>query len=187
MDEASITGRTVEQLETSTAATTSTIPQTTTEVAQSGDSASLSDVTEKDSNKAWIAGAVVPSVLFVAMAVAFAIWWWRRRNRTPRTPKSPPVDDVEGTSRFDKPELDSQGIPRPRSKEEAITSTRTAALDTVVLPLPAEMPANGTSGNMNRTELQGEAKGGTGQGHGPDAHYELRADEGTVYELHTKL
>lgn len=90
---------------------------------------------------------------------------------------------MTGTSRFDKPELDSQGIPRPRSKEEAITSTRTTALDTAVLPVPAVMPENG----LNRAELQGEAKGGTGENHGSGAYYELRANEATVYELPTKL
>ncbi|KAJ9418146.1 hypothetical protein QL093DRAFT_2580115 [Fusarium oxysporum] len=146
MDEASITGRNVEQLETSVAGTTNTNPLTTTESAQPEDSASSSNIPKKNgssSSKAWIAGAVVPSVLFVTTAVSFAIWWQRRRNRTPKTPKSPYVDDVAGTSRFDKPELDSQVIPRPRSKEEAITSTRTTVLDTVVLPVPAEMPENG--------------------------------------------
>ncbi|KAJ0156657.1 Sodium/potassium-transporting ATPase subunit alpha-1 [Fusarium oxysporum f. sp. albedinis] len=146
MDEASITGRNVEQLETSVAGTINTNPLTTTEVAQPEDSASLSNILRKNSSsssKAWIAGAVVPSVLFVTTAVSFAIWWQRRRNRTPKTPKSPYVDDVAGTSRFDKPELDSQVIPRPRSKEEAITSTRTTVLDTVVLPVPAKMPENG--------------------------------------------
>ncbi|KAH7473624.1 hypothetical protein FOMA001_g12644 [Fusarium oxysporum f. sp. matthiolae] len=146
MDEASIPGRNVEQLETSVAGTTNTNPLTTTEAAQPGDSASSSNIPKKNSSsssKAWIAGAVVPSVLFVTTAVSFAIWWQRRRNRTPKTPKSPYVDDVAGTSRFDKPELDSQVIPRPRSKEEAITSTRTTVLDTVVLPVPAEMPENG--------------------------------------------
>ncbi|KAL9563063.1 hypothetical protein ACKAV7_012805 [Fusarium commune] len=161
IDEASITGRTVEQLETSIVATTNTIPQTTTEVAQSEDSASSPNFPKKDSSsfsKAWIAGAFVPSVLFVAMAVAFAIWWRRRRSRTPKTPKSLHADDMVGTSRFDKPELDSQGIPRPSNKEEVITSTRTAALDTVVLPVPADMPANDAPGSLNRAELQGEAK-----------------------------
>lgn len=122
-------------------------------------------------------------MLFVTTAVAFAIWWQRRRNRTPKTTKSPHVDDVAGTLRFDKPELDSQGIPRPRSKEEAITSTRTTAIDTVVLPVPAEMPENG----LNRAELQGEAKGGTGENHGSGAYYELPANEATVHELPTKL
>ncbi|KAG7407035.1 hypothetical protein Forpe1208_v012814 [Fusarium oxysporum f. sp. rapae] len=161
IDEASITGRIVEQLETSIVATTNTIPQTTTEVAQSEDSASSPNFPKKDSSsfsKAWIAGAFVPSVLFVAMAVAFAIWWRRRRSRTPKTPKSLHADDMVGTSRFDKPELDSQGIPRPSNKEEVITSTRTAALDTVVLPVPADMPANDAPGSLNRAELQGEAK-----------------------------
>ncbi|EXL96462.1 hypothetical protein FOIG_11413 [Fusarium odoratissimum NRRL 54006] len=169
MDEASITGRTVEQLETLVAGTTNTSPLTTTEVAQPEDSASSSNIPKNSSSssKAWIAGAVVPSVLFVTTA----------------TPKSPHVDDVAGTSRFDKPELDSQGIPRPRSKEEATTSTRTTVLDTVVLPVPAEMPENG----LNRAELQGEAKGGTGENHGFGAYYELPANEATVYELPTKL
>ncbi|EMT62637.1 hypothetical protein FOC4_g10006262 [Fusarium odoratissimum] len=146
-------------------------PLTTTEVAQPEDSASSSNIPKNSSSssKAWIAGAVVPSVLFVTTAVAFAI--------------CPHVDDVAGTSRFDKPELDSQGIPRPRSKEEATTSTRTTVLDTVVLPVPAEMPENG----LNRAELQGEAKGGTGENHGFGAYYELPANEATVYELPTKL
>ena len=122
-------------------------------------------------------------MLFVTTAVAFAIWWQRRRNRTPKTPKSPHVDDVAGTSRFDKPELDSQGIPRPRSKEEAITSTRIIALDTVLLPVPAEMPENG----LNRAGFQGEAKGGTGENHGSGAYYELPANEATEYEMPTRL
>ncbi|ENH70728.1 hypothetical protein FOC1_g10005027 [Fusarium oxysporum f. sp. cubense race 1] len=161
-------------------------PLTTTEVAQPEDSASSSNIPKKNGSspsKAWIAGAVVPFVLFVITAVSFAIWWQRRRNRTPKTTKSPHVDDVAGTSRFDKPELDSQGIPRPRSKEEAITSTCTTALDTVALPVPAEMPENG----LNRAEFQGEAKGGTGENHGSGAYYELPANEATVYELPTKL
>ncbi|KAK2125638.1 hypothetical protein NOF04DRAFT_1189129 [Fusarium oxysporum II5] len=140
MDEASITGRTVEQLETLVAGTTNSHPLTTTEVAQPEDSASSSNI-PKNSN--------------------------------------PHVDDVAGTSRFDKPELDSQGIPRPRSKEEATTSTRTTVLDTVVLPVPAEMPENG----LNRAELQGEAKGGTGENHGFGAYYELPANEATDINL----
>ncbi|KAH7211138.1 hypothetical protein BKA60DRAFT_623289 [Fusarium oxysporum] len=140
MDETSITGRTVEQLEISVAGTTNTNPLTTTEVAQPEDSASSSNIPKKN-------------------------------------------NDVAGTSRFDKPELDSQGIPRPRSKEEAITSTRTTAIDTVALPVPAEMPENG----LNRAEFQGEAKGGTGENHGSGAYYELPANEATVYELPTKL
>ncbi|KAJ4036799.1 hypothetical protein NW756_009078 [Fusarium oxysporum] len=186
MDEESITGRNVEQPETSVAGTTNTNPLTTTEVAQPEDSASSSNIPKKNGSspsKAWIAGAVVPFVLFVITAVSFAIWWQRRRNRTPKTTKSPHVDDVAGTSRFDKPELDSQGIPRPRSKEEAITSTRTTALDTVALPVPAEMPENG----LNRAEFQGGAKGGTGENHGSGAYYELPANEATVIELPTKL
>ncbi|KAF4437605.1 hypothetical protein FACUT_5537 [Fusarium acutatum] len=171
-DEVSSTGRTVEQLESSMPApTTNSIPQTTTEVAQPEDSAGSSSVPKKDSSgssKAWIAGAVVPSVLFVAMAVAFAIWWRKRRNRAPKTPTIPPADYVAGTSRFDKPELDSQGIARPRIKDEAITSTSTTVHDTAVLPVPAEMPKNG----FNRAELQGEAKSGTGLNHGSGAYYE---------------
>ncbi|KAI3577870.1 hypothetical protein IWW34DRAFT_820558 [Fusarium oxysporum f. sp. albedinis] len=124
MDEASITGRNVEQLETSVAGTINTNPLTTTEVAQPEDSASLSNILRKN-------------------------------------------NDVAGTSRFDKPELDSQVIPRPRSKEEAITSTRTTVLDTVVLPVPAKMPEN--------------AKGGTGENHGSGAYYELPANEATLF------
>ncbi|TXB99460.1 hypothetical protein FocTR4_00013813 [Fusarium oxysporum f. sp. cubense] len=96
MDEASITGRTVEQLETLVAGTTNTSPLTTTEVAQPEDSASSSNI-----------------------------------------PKN----------------------------------------------IPAEMPENG----LNRAELQGEAKGGTGENHGFGAYYELPANEATVYELPTKL
>ncbi|KAF4957959.1 hypothetical protein FGADI_2788 [Fusarium gaditjirri] len=188
-DEAGTTGRNVEQLETSIVATTNTIPRTTTEVARPGDSANSSNIPKKNSSsssKAWIAGAVVPSAFFVAMAAAFAIWWRRRRNRTPKTSKSPHVDDVAGTSHFDKPELDSQGVQRPRSKDEATTSTRTAAIDTSMLPV-SEMPENCAQGSLNRAELQGEAKGGTGQSHGSGAYYELPAVDATVYELPTKL
>ncbi|KAI8407527.1 hypothetical protein FOFC_12964 [Fusarium oxysporum] len=48
MDEASITGRNVEQLETSVAGTTNTNPLTTTEVAQPEDSASSSNIPKKN-------------------------------------------------------------------------------------------------------------------------------------------
>ncbi|KAF5580662.1 hypothetical protein FPANT_9259 [Fusarium pseudoanthophilum] len=184
-EEPSITDRNSEQLETSTAAATNTIQQTTTGVAHPEDSASSLNVPKKNSSsssKAWIAGAVVPSVLFVAAAVAFAIWWRKRRNRIQKSPKTPHVDGVSGTSRFDKPELDSQGIARPRSKEEGIMSTSTAVHDTVILPVPAEMPENG----LNRVELHGEATGGIGQSHGSGPYYELPATGATVYELPTK-
>ncbi|CVK98213.1 uncharacterized protein FMAN_12268 [Fusarium mangiferae] len=106
------------------------------------------------SGTAWIAGAVVPSVLFAALPVAFAIWWRKRRSRTPKTPKSPHLEDEAGTAGFGKPELDSQGIPRQRSKEETITNKSTALHDIVIFAVPAEMPDYGS----NRAELQGEAK-----------------------------
>ncbi|KAF5555365.1 hypothetical protein FMEXI_1536 [Fusarium mexicanum] len=185
-DDSSITSKIIEQLETSIAAATNTIPHTTTEVAQSGESASSSNAPKKDSSgssKAWIAGAVVPSVLLLAAAVAFAIWWRKRRNRIPKTPKGPHSNDVAETSRFDKPELDSQGIPRPGRKEKAITSTSTAVHDAIVLPVPVEMPKDGS----NRAELQGETTAGTGQNHGSGTHYELPANEATRYDLPTKL
>ncbi|KAF5602027.1 hypothetical protein FPCIR_2104 [Fusarium pseudocircinatum] len=185
-NDASITDRTVEQVETLLpVSSTNTMPQTTTEITQSGGSGSSSNAPKKDSsgsNKAWITGAVVPSVLFLAMAVALAIWWRRRRNRTQKTSQTPPADDVAGTSRFDKPELDSQGIARPRSKEEAIMSTNRAVHDTAVLSGPTEMPENG----LNRVELRGEETGGTGHNHGSGPYYELLATEATVYELPTK-
>ncbi|KAI1033365.1 hypothetical protein LB503_008562, partial [Fusarium chuoi] len=109
--------------------TANTIPQTITEVIQSGESATSSNVSKEGSsgsNKAWIAGAVVPSVLVVALAVSFSIWWRKRRGRTPKTPKSPHLYDMAGAAGFDKPELDSQGSPRTKSKEEPITSIITA-------------------------------------------------------------
>lgn len=84
------------------------------------------------SNKAWIAGAVVPSVLVVALAVSFSIWWRKRRGRTPKTPKSPHLYDMAGAAGFDKPELDSQGSPRTKSKEEPITSIITAVYNMCV-------------------------------------------------------
>ncbi|KAF5715425.1 hypothetical protein FMUND_6907 [Fusarium mundagurra] len=185
-NDASITNKTVEQTKTSVpVSSTNTMPQTTTEVTQSGGSARSSNAPKKDSSsssKAWIAGAVVPSVLFVAVAVALAIWWRKRRNRTQNGPKTPHVDEVAGTSGFDKPELDSQGIARPRSKEETIMSTSTAVHDTAVLPVPTEMPENG----LNRVELYGEATGGTGHNHGSGPYYELPATGATAYELPTK-
>ncbi|KAF5533866.1 hypothetical protein FPHYL_13552 [Fusarium phyllophilum] len=186
-DEARVSVITVGQPEKSIAAsTTNTIPQTTTEVAQPEDSAGSPNVPEKDSSgssKAWIAGAVVPSALFLAAAIAFAIWWQKRRKRRQDTSRNPPVDDVAGASRFDKPELDSQGISRPRSKEEGMTSTSTVLHDTVAAPRPAEMPEDG----LNRAELQGVATGSTGQNHGSETYYELPADQAAVYELPTKL
>ncbi|PNP60675.1 hypothetical protein FNYG_14589 [Fusarium nygamai] len=185
-DGAIITGRIGEHKETSIpVSTTNTMSQTTTEVTQSGGSASSSNAPKKyssSSSKAWIAGAVVPSVLFVAVAVALAIWWRKRRNRTQKGPKAPHVDDVAGSSGFDKPELDSQGIARPRSKEEAIMSTSRAVHDTAVLPGPTEMPENG----LNRVELHSEATGGTGQNHGSGPYYELPATGATVYEVPMK-
>lgn len=90
---------------------------------------------------------------------------------------------MAGAAGFDKPELDSQGIPRPGSNEEPITSTSTAVHDTAIFPVLAGMSENG----LNRAELQGEAKGGTGQTHGSGAYYELPANGATVYELSTKL
>ncbi|RKL07256.1 hypothetical protein BFJ68_g10032 [Fusarium oxysporum] len=48
MDEASITGRNVEQLETSVAGTINTNPLTTTDVAQPEDSASSSNIPRKN-------------------------------------------------------------------------------------------------------------------------------------------
>lgn len=137
---------------------------------------------DPSSSKAWIAGAVVPSVLLLAAVVAFAIWWRRRRNKTQKGPRTPHVDEVAGTSGFDKPELDSQGIARQRSKEEGIMSTSTAVYDTTVLPAPAEMPENG----MNRVELHGEATGGAGQNQGSGPYHELPATGAAVYELPTK-
>ncbi|KAF5672846.1 hypothetical protein FCIRC_8280 [Fusarium circinatum] len=188
-DDANITNSTVEQTETSVPVSgTNTIPQTTTEDTQSGGSASSSNAPKKDSSSssnAWIAGAVVPSVLFLAVAVAFTIWWRKRRNRTQKGPKTFPVDGVAGTSGFDKPELDSQGIARPKSKTEAIMSASTAVHDTAVLQIFTEMPENG----LNRVELHGEATGGTGQksqNHGSGPYYELPATGATVYELPTK-
>ncbi|KAI1008619.1 hypothetical protein LB504_001393 [Fusarium proliferatum] len=189
VDEASITGRTREPLKTLVPASAANkydvaIPQTTTEVTQSVESASSSNVSKDgSSNKAWIAGAVIPSVLVVALAVTFSIWWRKRQGRTPKTPKSPHLYDMAGEADFDKPELDSQGIPRPGSKEEPITSSSTAVHDTTISPVPAEMPENG----LNRAELQGEVTGGTGQTHGSGAYYELPANGATVYELSTKL
>ncbi|KAG4254497.1 hypothetical protein FPRO04_09674 [Fusarium proliferatum] len=186
-DETSITGRTRKPLETSIpASTANTIPHMTTEITQSVESASSSNISKEGSsgsNKAWIAGAVVPSVLVVALAVGFAIWWRKRRGRTPKTPKSPHLYDLAGAAGFDKPELDSQGIPRPGSNEEPITSKSTAVHDTAIFPVPAGMSENG----LNRAELQGEAKSGTGQTHGSGAYYELPANGTTVYELSTKL
>ncbi|KAF5671127.1 hypothetical protein FDENT_11011 [Fusarium denticulatum] len=181
-DEASPTIRTVEQTETSVpVSSTNTMPQTTTEDTQSGGPTSSLNPSKKDtssSSKAWIAGAVVPSVLFLAAAVTFTIWWRKRRNRTQKGPKTPPVDCVAGTSGFDKPELDSQSIARPRSKEETIMSTSTAVHDTAVLQVPTKMPED----SLSRIELHDEATGGTGQNHGFGLYYELPATKATVYE-----
>ncbi|KAF5982820.1 UDP-galactopyranose mutase [Fusarium coicis] len=153
-NDTSIADRTVEQTETSVAA---------------------SSTNSSSSSKAWIAGAVVPSVLLLAAVVAFAIWLRRRRNRAQKGPRTPHVDEVAGTSGFDKPGLDSQGIARPRSKEEGIVSTSTAVYDTTVLPAPAEMPENG----MNKVELHGEATGGAGQNQGSGPYHELPATGAT--------
>lgn len=71
-----------------------------------------------------------------------------------KTPKSPHLEDEAGAAGFGKPELDSQGTPRQRSKEETITNKSTALHDIVIFPVPAEMPDYGS----NRGELQGEAK-----------------------------
>ncbi|KAF4339472.1 hypothetical protein FBEOM_6593 [Fusarium beomiforme] len=151
------------------------ISETTSEVAQSDDSVSSTNVPEKNSSsftKAWIAGALVPSVLFLALVNAFLIWWRKRRHRGQETPDNHITNNVQRSLGFDKPELDSKDITRPSNKEDGATITHTTSPDNIVSGFYTEIPAI----EVPRTNTLSSPMSGA----------EIEANEVTVHELPTK-